>query len=850
MKLSNLILHFLNLIIVNKHVMANQMFSFSFTSSDCSYVTPDGGYVFKMTAHAPRMQAAKVGLGTLELPLSQWPIEDAWNRVYFGEGIRLTPECHQLTVTETFADSPDMSSECQVLLPVYLTPIIRIQVLAIGDGGRLELEITTVGSHWLWPEPASIRSAAEGWYWGDPVRLVATPLGDVAFDPSKLTFLSHDRFRVSGAMGTLPPTELNEYATADLGYLHAPTIPGPAQLAELVEQSLVGRTRQSYRAWGDATTGGLVLSTEQLHYGTARVSILGDRMAHYLGVQGTTAMWHAGDQWDPQSDRLTASENPTLLGQYGHSTAPERPDPQFQLGGRQAPQFGVGVACLPLGWYDASVRPVGVIGRHALSSAWKISLNRLYFGPPASTLPQVDANGTPILSHWWLFFADSTGVRHRVTIPMGNYTATVLADYLTAAMSRLARSTQAAAVTVTYDPTAADATLGRFRFSLSGSGGSGVVPAPPRFALEFGLANNTLDPERLGFDRVRYAGASTYASPNPVAVPNLNRPGEARSPRGVWGVDILGEERRLRFTCDAHPDTWIAPRLLQQPDPGVVELDVYSLSGRPWVHGLHPGDVVQLRRCDMQPRPPALLLRDLTGSLVWQATEQVDSSVCSALTLVVSDLQTQVNPLDRPSAIAVHGAYAGGSSLVQLIEQGTWFLCPESDIYPSLYTNPYTCPGTISAEMLGLTPISAPAEPLGPAGTVGFDANPHRRAFVWGTVGDNDLHVSDEFSLHSWPLSSWAIYRFDPPELALVYFNEGRTKGSALLQHVSGGQITTPMARLNLGSLHREGGLRSEFMTASLEPLTTFEVRFANPDGSRYRMHGATFSFTLNVVAA
>ncbi len=123
-------------------------------------------------------------------------------------------------------------------------------------------------------------------------------------------------------------------------------------------------------------------------------------------------------------------------------------------------------------------------------------------------------------------------------------------------------------------------------------------------------------------------------------------------------------------------------------------------------------------------------------------------------------------------------------------------------------------------------------------------------ALAWGSVGDMSspsLSSPSSLSLRCWPLTSWAVYRFDPPEIALVYFNEGKSKGSTFLQHVSDCNVTAPFARINLGSLHREGGLRSEVLNVSVEPLPLFQLRFSNPNGTRYHMHNSFFTFTLNV---
>ena len=74
-------------------------YTFSMSSTDAKYVDPDGGYVFQMP-NTNLKNATRISLATLGLPLPQFPVEDAFSRVCFSEGIQLGPNSHTIVVAE------------------------------------------------------------------------------------------------------------------------------------------------------------------------------------------------------------------------------------------------------------------------------------------------------------------------------------------------------------------------------------------------------------------------------------------------------------------------------------------------------------------------------------------------------------------------------------------------------------------------------------------------------------------------------------------------------------------------------------------------------------------------------
>lgn len=916
---------YIRIIISVQETMSNTMYSLSFNSQDVLYTTEDGAYVFRMTAHAPRAAATRVMLGTLELPLTQFPVESSWNRVYFSEGLRLTDSCHKLRITENYPYMKS-SSSFEITLPVYQRENQSVTLIGASEETGLELEVTTVDAHCMWVIPAGIdqiqlspsssdgfagfdptrANLAQEWTWGDPIRLVGTSLGDVAFHPAGMEFIDAKTFRVKGARcSACKAASLSDkpsgWTLPNAGYLHTPTIPGPLQLASILQRGLqnIG-TEQNYTVSVDATTGGLLLCAESLAVPqgafangvvpwtqasivSLQLMLGGDDLAAALGIYNISATWKANtapDQWDPQGSEQarnlpTASSliNPTVIRPDDASSLPLPEHAPYQIGGTNGFRGGVGVAALPVGWYDISARPVGAAGRHSFSQSWTMAINPLYLAPPGKPLPPTDPNTNEHLtSHWFIHFIDSMGEKHRVMVPAGNYDIESLCELLSASMSLVSAETSSANVSVTFVTEQNDTTKGRFKFSLVGCGNSKeVVPAPCMFALDFSHPMATLDPGRLGFSKTLYSGSSSYISPHAVAIPDLQltTTSAQRPPQGVWGAELIGEQRRLRFTCNPRSDMVVLLKEINADSS--ITFWVRTVDGRPIGHGFQEGDIVQLRQStDALVVPKFLVRKEDTVQYDWDPIPQTTALAPTDTTLsinlpVISNLPTSniderldgcfILTVKPPQYILVDGVEEGINTC---LSKGTWYLCSPKDVYPSLYLDTTTCPGTILPEMLGLPAIVPSSK--GESGFMGIAQKGMRQtALVWGTVGDVSLvsqipGCDDDTSrphspLCAWPLSAWSVYRFDPPEICLVYFNEGRSKGSAFLQHVSGSNVTMPFARINLGSLHREGGLKSEIISTSGEALTVFHLRFANPNGTRYHMHNSWFSFTLNVLS-
>lgn len=818
------------------HVLQTNMaslYSFSFQSTDCCYVSQDGSYVFQMNAHAPRMQASRVSLGTLELPLAQLPVEKDWNKVYFSEGFALTPASRKITLSEFVMGVG--TQEYTMIFPIYSNLITNLVITEVAEDGSFTVECETEQPHGLWPGSTD-SSIAGHWTW-DPIRIIGSSLGDI-YIGTELTFVDETTFSATGAYrsNTDERVKIDDVDTG--GYLHAPRIPGPLQMARLVEMALAYmETTFVYHCYVDATSGGLVVSSSE---GTSTVAVpsvsnslsvsltlSGDILANLLGVQNVTKTWndnsHMGlatsldptENWTPTPPR---ADHPSAVRLNSPTTFEIIPEiPSFSVGGNNDFVGGVGVGELPVGWYDISVRPVGALSRHSISASWGMAIQPLYLPSPSKPLVPTDPQtGEVIFTPYFINFTTPLGLPTRVGVPMGNYTPETLCYYLNSAM-------QGVNVSFTRDKNM----NGRFTFCTSEK-----YPSPSRFTLDFASGMASFDPAKLGFDRVLYSGSNSYTSPKSVLVASMTPVSQtitsSTPPRGVWGIEILGDQRRLQLTCNPQSVLYIH-------HIGNGLCGMYDMTGHPWVHGYVPGDLIQLQRSPVG-IPAQLCIRESTGSTKWAPNSGDESSSPITLTTMVVPLPEGISPLIGNNLINL------SLPETSLLGSNNWFVVPSMDIYPSLF---FGRKNSIPQDMLGL-PSSIP--------TVMEDSffqlqrnGVHVTALVWGLVGDV-AKVSGSNSIRKWPLSSWAIYRFDPPEIVLIYFNKGRSKQSSFLQNVTGSNVTIPFARLNLGSIHREGALKSEILNMSQEPLTLFEIKFCNPDGTNYNMHNSTFTFALNVI--
>ena len=827
----------------------NLSYTMSLSSSDCKYVTPAGAYVFDVF-NSNLKNAVKVSLATLELPLSQFPVEQQCSRIYFQEGLRLGPGEHEISLTES---SGAVQHTCTVRLPLYRNVLAALNISEVAADGSLQLECSTQQPHCLWatvgvddpPADPVGANLARLWVWGDTVRLVDTPIGDVAFDPVALQYIDASTFRVSGARATGLVGNMVG-AGSKLGALHAPHIAGSLFLAFVLENAFPYTGLKQNMQFGVNTHSGALVgmsSTVARPPGSTacvQVAFGGDGLARKVGVLGSSNQWRI-DEGDLNPIRRCPPAGAVhRLGQTPDGLR------LSTLGGR--PEFSVAgsamvktVMCgqLPSGWYDLSTRPLSR-STHRFVNSWFNAMHPLLLFPPNNIADQ-----PPLLSPHLLRYHDSSGQMCTAQIILGNHTPTSLAIVLAKMMS----ATTAAAptkVSVVRHPT--DTALVKFRFEAAPEAGS-VVPSPPRFALLWGMS--TMDAAALGFCTQTYSGSSVYISPKWVCAPHWHDgAGHEHAPAGLWTANVLAETRRLQFACDPLPYKVIISQIAPATANIVVHTGVVSQDGtvRPWVHGWSPGTLVQFRRWSPSEVANALkvaVIDEASSSVTWEHGVQVHPSSAGTECLPGSPgaFSTYVDTVPQPDMLSLPT-----TCMTALLGQGVWTLEPARDVYPSLFLNRDIYPHCISPETLGLTskiPLTQGEAAFDNIGTL----DKTQLCFSYGTVGDVALSASSAPPLQL-PFSAWSIYRFDPPEILIIDLNDRHSKASALMQHVSGNDIKSVFARINLNAIFREGGLRAEVLNTSAEALTTLTLTLRNPDMTLYQTHNSNFTFALNIVTS
>ena len=650
-------------------------YSLSYSAQDAIFVDPeDGSYVFQTAAPNPRMGVRHVSLGTLELPLAQFPVESGRNKLHFGEGHHFDAHADNncLAFTETLTgvgvDGGDtVTRKATVAVPGHHNAILEIQCaptkVALSENIQLveqklatlgvesnahrtaleedletlremlqqpgvaalyDLEVSTAHPHRLWALPpdadaSTIAMPSQGanlvqeWGWGHPLRMVGTSIGDVVLDPERLEFVNPRKFVLRGVrlrspsagwgLGSNTPKEIR-----CPGYLHAPRLPGPLQLARVLHRGLAhSGLRATYEVTAHAGHGGLVIRChsfgEGARYscGSLELSIEDGAMARSVGLADKRLVLVLGS--GPSVITSTTREDCSLLAPLSSVEAPNNPShprlavpksvPTMALSSHASDlAFGnvpdnramvgapftldVGVGALPPGWYDISNRPVGATATHSIGEAWATALRPLHFPMAPPNFPLRDPESEhPLRSQWFLCFRDSIGCSHAINVPSGSYSTTTLCRFLSLEMTAAAQRSGARDVRVRFCRGRSSSTgqhKGRFQFTCvdhddGDEVGSTYLAASDRrgdsgrFALDFTNPRNTVPPRRLGFRQQLYTGSTDYLSPEEVWIPRLgsgeHHDGGEAPPQGDWHVQVEGTTRQLRFSCQPGPDVFL-----------------------------------------------------------------------------------------------------------------------------------------------------------------------------------------------------------------------------------------------------------------------------------------------------
>tara|TARA_B110000046_G_scaffold176480_1_gene202207 strand:- start:557 stop:2749 length:2193 start_codon:yes stop_codon:yes gene_type:complete len=719
----------------------------------------------------PRFQAIKVSLGSLEFPIVQWTIEELWNRLYFSEGFRITPDLSWLRLYERVDTEPE-GTELIARIPPFMN-----QIANACDDGHGWTKVVCTHAHALWVNGrASILAVID---WGD-VEIICSGFGRISLSllhaAGRLVYVSETEF--------LMPTP--DHSSKHAGFIHVPTYPSPSSLCDVLTHVLTHMpTKARHQIVYDPRENHACLEATAYPEGAAMFTLrlYGSPLAQLLGY---TSPMHERVFHRPASaeNRRTADNYDFYVQNTDH--------PPLRLA---SDAFGAWhhVELTP-GWYAPAHRPMCTGAPLRLPQELELCLNRLNFAQP-ERIPSGMVTGH------FIIFTDPGGTTHNCPIYVGRYSAETLCAALETEMTRLARRTMPGTVfTVDYGNS-------RFTFCCEVADGDIVRPAP--FSLLFHHPAS-IDPARIGFDTVALYGHDTYTSNRPISVPShqcLLRP-----PINTYRVQEIGHQKRLRISPAPVPPL---TGLILRYEVASHTLKLRMHAGQlPYAHGLVTGDVVHITASTAQEA-------ELFGPTKEGAWEPSSARRCP------------VAPMWGRSGIVVDPIVPGG---VAMPNSENTDVCLRVRPTPELAD----CCGMIVAINVEIQPFNLcfGMHRSVPPKTLGFP----RGATQWGIDGAN---LSGRFRIP--PFEAPAVHALDHPDYVLVYLNEGKT--SAALQHRYGNNTTVPFCKLVLYPLFREERMLPRDTTLlSGESLSTFTLRFTNPDGTPYQFHNVDFSFSLNFI--
>jgi hypothetical protein len=765
-------------------------------------------FSFDMHGDRPHGKPQKVMLGSLEFPMVQYSVEEAWSRLYFCEDVRITTGSRALVLSEG-ALTGRVRAEASLLLPVHLNPIERVHA----HEGRAVVRCRY--AHALWHGGPSRSTLALYDAFGGGAWLLHSAQGAIRVLASQVVYVSETEFSL--------PLELAAAAASGgdsaHGFLHASGLPSPRALCEVLTRMLLaaradGDVRGRYSLGFDARSARVRLSVANLgELGELSVRLGGDALTERLGfAPGQTRVLRAVGRPAPLSAGGLGDAGGGLTGgQMGTS------DEETWRGGLFG---GFEYVDLPCGWYTPTHRPMATGQPLRLPTELDARLNRFTFLPGGS-----GAGGDAVC----LVFRDAHGRTHAAQVPCGVYNPLSIARAVERAMNGAPLLPAGTRFSFAFD-----ARDGCFHVACEGATRDGA-PTPANFALLFSHPACS-DVTRLGFARTDYAGYASYAS-EPVHVPRLDWPrvplsdgaGGTRFPGNLYRASEVGPTKRIAFDANGKP-TLVG--LIQRYDPALRQLVLaVHVGGAPFAAGAQPGDVLTLfslaREVDTEGE-------GAEGADGTNGEAGADGTRAKAQRRTATPFATGERLLlavaEAATETAVDGSGAGRSPhiLTLYVPDLAW----GAHVGEAVGVELAHCPFNLC--LLESLPQSIGGRRLGfPSEVV-----------QWGVDGTLLAHGG---RLRVAPFVAPHVHAMDHPDYVLVYLETGKP-GTALI-HRAGGRVTAPFAKIILYPLFREERMvPRETILTSGESLSQVVLRFENPDGTPYNFHGADFSFTLNFI--
>ena len=405
----------------------------------------------------------RISLGSVELPLPQYIVEEVWSQIYFSEGLALIVNSESEECLREFNVQEFDGTLLEVKLPIWLNPIIDIDLTTPS-----EPIFTTEFEHGL-------ELYMDLWDWGSPIELISTVLTDPAFtnlnsSNVNLVILDENRFQLLNVVPAIAATG---------GYVHAPSIANPEKLANMITFGLNSLSSNfTYSMIFDGTKNQFCLKITILscEYKTSAM----------MSVAPATIIV-------PNSANCLAN----IMG-FGCTNLPLPRDEICNEG-------SCGKFCYQCMSYF-KITP-GNYNVETFPPQFYLQANRFYFEP--TCLPTGTALPPPTL-----IFSDECGECHEVIIPFGYYSPESLAETLQTTMNTFS-ATSDYVVTFNQDENT-------FTFSTVSGRPFGLEFEDTR-NIGFGFANGNMIEvpfyARLGFSAVNYRGGNSYTSTFPFHLP-------------------------------------------------------------------------------------------------------------------------------------------------------------------------------------------------------------------------------------------------------------------------------------------------------------------------------------------
>lgn len=749
---------------------------------------------FKLPINFPRgLPITRLSLGSIELPLPQYIIEEAWNRIYLSEGLSLIVNSENQECLRRFTIREYDGTVVEVIVPIYLNEFVNIDAT---DPNSPIFE--TAFEHGL-----DLRSQ---WNWGAPIRIISTSLTDpdvINLTPNNqyLQILSPTTFQLVNIPTPLTSPELG-------GYLHAPPIANPQKLADMITFGL--------------NNSAVVANFEYL--------VEFDGCTNQFCVKMPTNSECLGN-FPPAVILSSGSTNClTYLMGFGCTDLPLPSDPK-----KAACEGVCGQFCYQCFSYVA-LTP-GNYNVESFPAEFATQANRFYFEPGCR--PGTSAIGIPVPPPT-LVFSDKCGICQVVTIPFGKYCPEQFALALQTAMNGTSATND---YRVEYL-----ADCGQFRFSTVSGATFGLEFDDPRNAgasfigISSGARQITMQ-QRLGFTNGCYRGSNMYISNLPFHLPTKGCSSTSIPERCLSNVivPLLSRSKKEIGVNACQPK--VVEGTLTDVGGGIGRIESMIVQGDPpavvpYAHGFQPEDVVTI--CD-----PA------TGD----AYEVVVSTVIDATTFEVeiAGVTALIGAANLNVCVSLFGPvilnlFFGSICSVGNTSNNQPNACNNySNLNNASCSSSSGFPSTPLASCQSNCPPSSVSTCTTSAGFHGPKTNSNLirseisgfppTAVLWNGVGCLPFFAPNQFNL-------------DPPAYLLVQLVE--PSESRYIQHTYKNEtLTNILAKIvAYPPLRVERAIPMEAIFQGLQVINQIHIRILNPDHSLYHFHGLNWSASLIFIAS